>query len=122
MFRPFCPSFENLEKREVFSAGPVAALQPLAFPAAGSDVPMEQVSLNILARNNHAIGSHLLAGTLGRGAVAADFHVDGQGDGSVCRVTGAANDVAFEQMGRNTGGSLAPGAGHYQILIGLLVP
>jgi hypothetical protein len=43
MFRPFRPSLENLEKREVFSAGPLAALQPPVSHPPG--VYVEEISL-----------------------------------------------------------------------------
>src|SRR5262245_21404318 len=54
MFQPFRPIVENLEKREVFSAGPLGAVHPL------------------LANGEES----LLATTYGRGLVAADFSQD----------------------------------------------
>src|SRR5262245_2334082 len=109
MLRSFHPTFETLEKREVFSAGPLAGFQlATAGHGAGDPIPAESISINFAA-----------GATQGRGSAAYGVVNDGNLDAALqsprsglASYLGRANNhqsPSTQNFGVATGGNLSAG-------------
>ena len=94
MLRPFRPSLETLEKREVFSASPL--IQVLGSESAVLDNNAATDDLSLILVAGTASQTNLLATTFGRGVTTGDVNNDGRLD-LLARSRARAIDVTFDR-------------------------
>ena len=94
MLRPFRPSFENLEKREVFSANPLTQMFGAELAVLDNNAATDDLSLSLVAGS--ASQTNLVATTFGRGVATGDINNDGRLD-LLARSRALALDVTFDR-------------------------
>jgi hypothetical protein len=132
MLCPFRPFLENLEKREVFSAGPLAGALAAQEPVAWSigNLPGTQpvafhwgVSNTVLlGRGND--GDQVVGNGFQSQPSVVDHTPDHEPDvlHLAAPSRAASHDAVFTQTGRASGGLLGLEREHPSVLIGLLIP